>query len=80
MRKAHINLGHPETGAFCRLLRQARARLEVVEYVRKEFKCDVCDARGRAGARRPAAVPRTYVFNRVVALGCLEVPWKGKKY
>ena len=79
VRKAHINLGHPETGAFCRLLRQARARLEVIEYVRKEFKCDVCDARSRAGARLPAALPRTYMFNRVVALDCPEVPWKGKK-
>ena len=35
VRKAHINLGHPETGAFCRLLRHARARLEVIEYVRR---------------------------------------------
>ena len=24
--------------------------------------------------------PRTYVFNRVVALDCLEVNWNGKKY
>ena len=54
--------------------------MEVIEYVRREFKCDVCDARGRAGTRRPAAVPKTYVFNRVVALDCLEVPWNGKKY
>ena len=68
VRKARINLGHPETGAFCRLLRQARARLEVIEYVRKEFKCDVCDAQGRAGAGRPAAVPSTYTINRVVLL------------
>ena len=61
VRKAHINLGHPEIGAFCRLFRQARARLEVIEYVRKWLVCDVCDARGRAGARRPAAASRTYV-------------------
>ena len=43
--RAHVNLGHPATGEFCRALRNGRCRRGVVRWVKRYFKCPECEAR-----------------------------------
>ena len=46
--KVHKNLGHPSRVSMVRLVMHARARHEVIEFVKKHFRCDVCDFAGPA--------------------------------
>ena len=41
IRKFHSNLEHPNQPNFLRALRIARARQEVLKFVKEEFKCDM---------------------------------------
>ena len=56
------------------LLRRANARPEVAQWVRKNFSCEECEASKQPQARRPAAVPSTYLVNDVVGLDFMTVP------
>ena len=42
----HNNCGHPSREEFLRALRLSRARSEVLNYVRREFECPACAAKG----------------------------------
>ena len=42
----HNNCGHPSKEEFLRALRLSRARPEVLDYVRREFECPACAAKG----------------------------------
>jgi hypothetical protein len=73
--KIHDNCGHPQKEDFLRALRFGRANPDVLSYVRKEFRCEACAARGTLPkSRRPAALPRTFTFNQVVGINLVEVP------
>ena len=37
--RAHVKLGHPPIGKFCRALRSGRCRRGVVKWVKRYFKC-----------------------------------------
>ena len=43
--RAHVNLGHPPIGEFCRALRNGRCQRGVVRWVKRYFKCPECEAR-----------------------------------
>ena len=43
--RAHVTLGHPAIGEFCRALRNGRCRPGVVRWVKRYFKCPECEAR-----------------------------------
>ena len=43
--RAHVNLGHPTIGEFCRALRNGRCRRGVTRLVKRCFKCSECEAR-----------------------------------
>ena len=65
----HNNCGHPSKEEFLRALRLSRARLEVLHYVRREFECPACAAKGHPPKPRlPAALPRTFRFNETLGL------------
>ena len=78
---AHDNSGHPSNADFARLLRRGNARPEVAAWVRRNFKCEECEAHQQPKARRPAAIPKTYRFNHVVGLDLVEVKnFSGEKH
>ena len=57
-----------------RALRLSRARPEVLHYVRREFECPACAAKGHPPKPRfPAALPRTYRFNETLGLDLFEI-------
>ena len=72
LKLAHDNSGHPTNADFARLLRRGNCRPDVAAWVRRNFKCDECEANKRPKARRPAAVPKTYRFNHVVGIDLVE--------
>ena len=73
--KLHQNMGHPSTEAFARALRMGRARDEVIRYVKKSFKCDLCERHQMPKPARPATVPKSYEANQVVGVDVLYLPW-----
>ncbi|CAE7224945.1 RE2 [Symbiodinium sp. CCMP2592] len=75
--KLHLNLGHLSKDRMMVMLKAAGAREDVLEYVAKRFECEMCGRRQRELKRRVAAHPRTYTFNRIVAVDVLYVPWRG---
>ena len=70
---AHDNSGHPSNADFARLLRRGNARPEVANWVRRNFRCEQCEAHRPPKARRPAAVPRTYRVNHVIGADLIEL-------
>ena len=72
--RMHKNLGHPKLMDFLRALRVGGCKASIRLWVRKNFHCPECDAQRRPGVRRPATLPRSYAFNRVVGLDTVELP------
>ena len=66
----HDNCGHPSKEEFLIALRLSRARPEVLDYVRREFECPACAAKGHPPKPGfPAALPRTFRFNETLGVG-----------
>ena len=63
-----------------RVLRVARSRPEVLEYVTKVPRCPDCQAHAGPEHRGRAVPPRTFQFNKVVGIDCFKVPWKGQQH
>ncbi|CAK8996137.1 Retrovirus-related Pol polyprotein from transposon RE1 (Retro element 1) (AtRE1) [Includes: Protease RE1 [Durusdinium trenchii] len=72
--KLHVNMGHPSPDAFARVMRLGRARPEVLDYIKKEFTCDLCEEHQRPKAARPAAMPKFYEPNKVVGVDVVFMP------
>lgn len=66
--KVHINLGHPRREHFLRVLKVAKAKPEILRWVARHFECPTCSSSSRPGWRRRATLPRTYRFNKLVAI------------
>ena len=71
--RAHVNLGHPAIGEFCRALRNGRCGRGVVRWVKRHFKCPECEARRMPRTRPAAALPKCYRFNQVCDIDTMEV-------
>ena len=71
--RAHVNLGHPPIGEFCRALRHGRCRRGVVKWVTRYFKCPECEARPMPRTRPAAVLPKCYRFNQVCGIDAMEV-------
>ena len=70
----HNNCRLPSKEEFLRALRPSRARPEVLDYVRREFECPACAAKGHLPKPRlPAALPRTFRFNETLGLDLFEI-------
>ena len=66
----HNNYGHPSKEEFLRALRPSP---EVLDYVRREFECPACAAKGHPPKPRlPAALPRTFRFNETLGVYFFE--------
>jgi len=69
---AHDNAGHPTASDFARLIKLGNGRPEVYKWVKKNFRCDDCEAHRKPKAKRPSAVPKTYRFNHVVGIDLVQ--------
>ena len=74
IKKLHQNLGHPSQPDFIRALRMARARSEVIRYVKEEFRCDLCDAHQKPKAARPSTIPKHFEAGKVVGVDVVFMP------
>ena len=64
IQNVHNNCGHPSKENFLRALLLSRARPEVLDFVRRDFECPACAAKGHPPKPGlPAALPRTFRFN-----------------
>ena len=72
LQRAHVNLGHPIIGEFCRVLRNCRCRRGVVRWAKRYFKCPECEARPMLRTR-PAALPKCYRFDQICGVDTVEV-------
>ena len=68
IQKVHQNLGHPDAATLARTLRIGGAPDYVWQWAKKHFRCPACASGARPKAPRPAAVPRSYSPNTVVAV------------
>ena len=66
--KLHENMGHLSNDRMIVMLKAAGAKEDVMEFVKKRFSCELCSKRQKEVRRRVAAYPRTYTFNRIVAV------------
>eukprot|EP00971_Amphidinium_carterae_P074732 1477044-Amphidinium_carterae.1 len=73
IRKIHVNLGHPPTTELLRALRLAKVRPGLRLWVKNKFYCEECHLNKKPSLKRPAMLPRSYAFNRVVGIDCLEI-------
>ena len=74
VKKLHVNLGHPSRESFTRLMKLARAREDVVSFIQKEFRCDLCDRHQPPKAARPSAMPKFYEPNKVLGVDVVHMP------
>ena len=61
-----------------KVLKAAHAKPVVLEYVRREYRCANCDAHTKRQPPRKAAIPRTYEFNRIIALDVFYIRLRGQ--
>eukprot|EP00974_Lingulodinium_polyedra_P048186 4625677-Lingulodinium_polyedra.AAC.1 len=54
VQKVHVNLAHPSRDQFLRALRAARAKPEVLHYVKTAHRCSACEALARPRPSRRA--------------------------
>eukprot|EP00971_Amphidinium_carterae_P121858 2413179-Amphidinium_carterae.3 len=71
--RAHRNLRHPPLQEFLRALRLAQVRPSVRKWVKESFRCEECNVHRAPSLRRPAVLPRSYAFNKVVGVDCLQL-------
>ena len=72
----HRHLGHASRREFLKVLKAVYAKLVLLEYVRREYNCADCDAQP---SRKPA-IPRTYEFNRIIAVDVFYIPLRGQSF
>ena len=78
IKKVHVNMGHPENSRFLRVMRAAGTKPHLLRWMRDEFTCAQCAARGRIRHRRKAALPRTFRFNHIVAVDSFKIDCMGE--
>ena len=78
--RLHRNLGHPDQWTFLRALRHAQAKPEVIEWVRSEFRCPICESSRKPSLPRPGHLVRCMAFNEVVGVDVCYFDWKGNSY
>lgn len=73
IRKAHEGLGHPHQDRFLRILKNSKAKKEILEAARK-FRCSVCERNQRYKPARRAAPPREINVNEVLGID-IDIVW-----
>ena len=71
--RIHRNLGHPDLQTFCRALRHAGVKKEVLKWVKNKFHCPICARRKKPNSHRPGHLARHLGFNAVVGIDLVFV-------
>ena len=66
--RLHRSLAHLPAIDLARIMKDAGARLDVIEWTKKFFKCPVCESRQKPGLPRSSSARHTWEFNKVVGL------------
>ena len=66
--RIHRNLGHPDRQSFCRALKHAGVKPDIIKWVKIHFDCPICSSRKRPVSHRPAHLSRRLDFNEVVGV------------
>jgi hypothetical protein len=74
VKRLHENLGHPSQPSFLRALRVARARAEVLKYVKEQFRCDICEAHVQPKAVKPSVLPRHFEAGKIIGVDVVFMP------
>lgn len=77
--KVHVNTGHPPLPQFLRMLRAAGTHDHILKFVKNQFKCDQCSVPGQPKTHRRAQCPRSFAFNKIVAVDIFYVSYKNSK-
>ena len=64
--RCHRHLGHMPKEQLARVLADAGAKFEVIDWTRKHFECPVCKSMIKPGLPRRAAARKSYQFNKTV--------------
>lgn len=64
--RSHRHLGHMPPDQLARVLADAGAKAEVIQWCKRHFECPMCKATIKPGLRHPAAARKVYQFNRTV--------------
>eukprot|EP00435_Cladocopium_sp_Y103_P075487 s90_g58.t1 len=73
VRRAHCGLGHIANPRLARILQQAGARKEAVDYA-KTLQCDVCLRHKHTAPPRAAAPPRELMPNQIIGVDTIYLP------
>ena len=66
--RVHRNLGHPDLNTFVRALKHAGVKSEILRWVRRSFRCPICEPRKKPDSHRPAHLTKAMGFNEVVGI------------
>ena len=72
--KLHRSVGHPNKAEMIRFMRAARVRGDIIRWVQKKFRCDLCESKMQPKLARPTAIPRSYQPNRVLGIDLIYIP------
>ncbi|CAK9063078.1 unnamed protein product [Durusdinium trenchii] len=74
----HLNMGHLPKEQMLSMLKAAGAKEGVMKYVKDSFNCEHCMRQRRPIERRHAALPRTFMFNRIVGVDFLYLSFENR--
>ena len=66
--RVHRNLGHPDLNTFVRALKHAGVKNDILRWVRRCFRCPICESRKKPDSHRPAHLTKAMGFNEVVGV------------
>ena len=66
--RVHRNRGHPDLNTFVRALKHAGVKTEILRWVRRCFRCPICESRKKPDSHRPAHLTKAMGFNEVVGI------------
>lgn len=52
----------------------ARARAEVLKYVKEQFRCDICEAHVQPKAVKPSVLPRHFEAGKIIGVDVVFMP------
>ena len=78
--QVHANLGHISKQQMLALFKAAGAKDSVMRFIRDEFSCEQCSKQKRPIDRKKASMPRTFAFNRQVAVDVFYISWGNRTH
>ena len=78
--RLHRALAHLPRLDLARILMDAGAKEEIVQWTKRHFRCPVCDSKVKPGAQRLSSAKRVWQFNKVVGLDHIHPKFQNTTY